>query len=258
MASTWRRRLLAPLGRLLDLIYPPRCAGCGARGAWLCSACVARIQPLAVQPCAGCHRPLADVTAGRCPACAALHDDGLAGVLILARYEDPLRRAIHAFKYRGQRGLAEPLGRLLAHQAAELAGRVDVVVPVPLHAARVRQRGYNQAALLAAVCAEQLRLPLAGDVLRRTRATRPQVGLHAAQRHTNVAGAFTATPRATPRAAHGLAGKRVLLVDDVTTSGATLRAAARELLGAGAASVWGLALAQPTMPADGGPTGAER
>jgi ComF family protein len=180
-----------------------------------------------------------------------MRDDGLAGLRIVAHYEDPLRTAIHAFKYRGQRGLAQPLGKLLAAHASGLASRDAVIVPVPLHASRQRQRGYNQAALLAAVCASQLAIPVEMRGLRRTRATRPQVGLHAAARHENVAGAFTATPRG----ARALAGKRVLLMDDVTTSGATLEAAARALHQAGAASVWGLALAQPSLHADGAPDG---
>jgi ComF family protein len=246
-----RRRLVA-LGMLLDLVYPPRCAGCGTRGAWLCDACLERIQPLSVQRCARCRRPLAEAVGGavtgRCADCASMLGDGLAGVLIVARYEDPLRSAIHALKYRGQRGLAQPLGGVLAKRAEALASHVDVVVPVPLHPSRERQRRYNQAALLAATCATRIGLPIERRWLRRRRATRPQVGLHAAARHENVADAFAATPHGT----HALAGRRVLLVDDVTTSGATLEAAAGAMRRAGAASVWGLALAQPSLQADGG------
>jgi ComF family protein len=174
-------------------------------------------------------------------------DGGLAGLRVVARYDDPLRTAIRAFKYRGQRGLAQPLGSLLASHVKLLASETDVVVPVPLHSSRERQRGYNQAMLLASACVGRTGLPVERNVLCRTHATRPQVGLGAAARRENVAHAFVATPRGL----RALTGKRVLLVDDVTTSGATLEAAAAALRRVGVASVWGLALAQPSFPADG-------
>ena len=184
-------------------------------------------------------------------ACASAATRGgqvaLAGLLVAARYEGAARQVIWALKYQGQRRLAEPLGGLLAHAANRLAAHVALVLCVPLHATRRRERGYNQAELLARVCGRRLGLPVRPDLLERVRATPPQVGLSAADRRTNVAGAFATTARA-PAA---LSGRSVLLVDDVSTTGATLTAAATPLLEAGASSVWGLTVARPPIGADG-------
>jgi ComF family protein len=245
---------LAP--RLLDLIFPPRCVGCGARGAIFCPACRDGIRRPVTQICARCERPLpaapdGAVPDGLCARCRAPGADlgPLAGICVAARYEGPLRQAILALKYQGQRRLSGPLGDLMASAARAIAPQLALIVPVPLHASRVRQRGYNQAELLARRCGSRLGMPVRADLLARTRATPPQVGLDADARRINVAGAFAAGSRA--RAA--LAGCDILLLDDVCTTGATLASAAAALLDAGARSVWGLAVARPALGADGRP-----
>jgi ComF family protein len=236
--------------RLLDLLFPPRCASCGARGAPLCAACVATIRAPEWDECARCYRPLprraGAEPAGLCAICQADTSAHLSGLRVAARYEGVVRQAIRQLKYHQQRRLAEPLGDLLADVCATLAPQIDLIVPVPLHPSRQRQRGYNQAELLARQCAARLGLPVRPNVLHRIRATPPQVGLGAAARVANVAGAFAASAAA-PAA---LAGRRLLLVDDVCTSGATLTSAADALLAAGAVSVWGLAVARPALDAD--------
>jgi ComF family protein len=118
----------------------------------------------------------------------------------------------------------------------------DMVIPVPLHASRRRERGYNQAELLARAFASMQGLPVRTDVLMRVRATEAQTHLSQAERRRNVAGAFALSD---PMAAKMIAGRRIMLVDDVTTTGSTLDAAAEPLRAAGAASVWGLAFARP-------------
>jgi ComF family protein len=152
------------------------------------------------------------------------------------RFEGPLRTAIHRFKYGGERALGEPLGALLADAAAGLRIEADLIVPAPLHATRRRERGYNQSELLARVVARRLGLPL-GLALARQRPTPPQVGLSAAERRANVAGAFAWR-------GESLADRRVLLIDDVCTTGATLDACARALRPHGPASIAAVTLAR--------------
>jgi ComF family protein len=141
-------------------------------------------------------------------------------------------------KYHGRAGVAGPLGTLLAERWLAAPGcAVDGVLPVPLHPARLRERGFNQSALLAQGLAERLARPLHTDLLWRGRATAPQVGLSPEERLNNVTGAFRAAP--------GVRGGRWLLVDDVCTTGATLEACAAALRDQGARAVWAITLAHP-------------
>lgn len=144
---------------------------------------------------------------------------------------------MHHLKYRRRAELAEPLGKLMAAYWTQHPMPVDVVVPVPLHAARLRERGYNQAALLAREMARRAGLAIDEQTLVRQRATSPQVDLNARQRKENVDGAFRCSSNA-------LAGKQVLLIDDVCTTGATLEACAVALYQGGARSVQALTLAR--------------
>jgi ComF family protein len=170
----------------------------------------------------------------------------LDGLLSFGFHSGPLRQAIHNLKYNDLRSLAAPLGRMMGEGWAALAphgSEIDAIVPVPLHASRQRQRGYNQAALLARELSIYLRCPVVEEALVRTRATLPQVGLDAQARHDNVRGAFECTD-------DSLAGKQVLLVDDVCTTGSTLDSACAALRQAGVLSVWAyvLARAKPSGP----------
>jgi ComF family protein len=163
----------------------------------------------------------------------------LAGVRSRYRLEDGARRLVHAVKYDGLSTLAEPMGALLTPTLTHWGIAPDLIVPVPLHRSRERRRGFNQAALLARSLGERTSVPVADRLLRRTRATPPQVrtgGVEA--RRANVAGAFAVTEPAR------VSGRTVLLVDDVCTTGATLRACADALRAAGTRIVYGLAFAQ--------------
>jgi ComF family protein len=154
-----------------------------------------------------------------------------------------LRVAIHQFKYGGVRALAQPLGELMGRTWATLAPQdepVDLIVPVPLHPARQRERGYNQAALLAQKLGGLLICPVETEVLVRIRATLPQVGLSAGERRANVQGAFQLVEDMVSY----VAGKRVLLVDDVYTTGSTLEAACDALRDGRVLSVWAFTLAR--------------
>ena len=155
--------------------------------------------------------------------------------------EDPVGRALRALKYGKRRALAPTLSDLLARRFPFDGDLFDVIAPVPLHVGRLRERGFNQALLLAREPARRLRLPIDPSLLERVRPTPAQVGLGRRERRTNLRGAFAIGAR---RSCEGL---RVLLVDDVSTSGATADACARTLLDAGARSVDVVAIAR-TLP----------
>jgi ComF family protein len=152
-------------------------------------------------------------------------------------FEGVIRDAMHWLKYRGRAVVAKPLGDLMAVYWRQHGLPVDVVVPVPLHAARLRERGYNQAGLLAREMARQVGLPVDERTLIRQRATASQVDLDAKQRKENVLDAFHCSGRC-------LLDKRVLLIDDVCTTGATLEACAVALYEGGARKVCALTLAR--------------
>jgi ComF family protein len=218
---------------LLDLVYPPRCVGCQQPGPWLCPGCLAAIEPVPEPICRLCGDMV--LTGDLCPPCRRrpLQIDGIRSVGL---HQGPLREAVHGLKYHRQRHLAPVLAGLMAQRLQAESLPADVLVPVPLHPDRQRQRGYNQAALLAGALAGPA-LPVAAGCLVRTRATATQTHLGRDDRMANVAGAFTCRNG-------DLAGRRVLLIDDVCTTGATLEACALACRQAGAASVWALTLSR--------------
>jgi ComF family protein len=209
---------------LFDLLFPPACVYCGRGGHWLCPLCLAEITP--APPARESAAPLA-------------------GLWAVGEYRDPLRLAIHQFKYEGKRRLAEPLGHLLAglyRQQVRANSLPDAVLPVPLHPKREAERGYNQAALLARALCRLEGLELVEGVLLRSRDTPQQAKMTRAERQANVAGAFSCA------AGHPkIAGRRVLLIDDVCTTSSTLGECAKMLLAGGAREVWALVLARPTL-----------
>lgn len=191
---------------------------------------------VAPRRCAACDEALDPEERAFCAGCGVLLDPGerIGSGMSAYVYGGPMAEAVRRLKYGRRTELAPVLGAMLAARAIELAGEVDAVVPVPLHASRLRRRGFNQAALLARPVARALGAPLVTSELRRLRDTPPQAGLDAGSRVRNVRGAFVAL-----RAP----GARVLLVDDVRTTGATLAECAEALTIAGAEHVLTLVLA---------------
>ncbi len=227
--------------RCLDLLFPPTCVHCQCPGVHLCHLCAQKVEPTGSSICACCGKVQSQPTL-ECAECHLLLEKPLRFVRAAARYAGPLRQGIHGLKYEKRTELAPLLARYLVAEFAHPAWRtvyatLDGIVAVPLHQERHSERGYNQAELLAAVFCQQVQLPLYADWIERQRATRSQVGLDAWERQENVDDAFLAS--------HQVADKVILLIDDVYTTGATLRACASAALAAGAQAVYGLALAAP-------------
>lgn len=218
------------MGSLLDLVLPPRCGGCRRLGGWLCEPCRALVRPPQPPLCRRCGRELAFVNEG-CGCSRKLRSVGR--ILSAAIYEGPVERALHRLKYEGCRALAPALAGLLADRLAVEAPPAAAGLAVPLHPARLRARGYNQSELLL----RGLRLRAPPGRLLRVRDTPPQVGQDRLHRLANVRGAFEWE-------GEDLRGEPLLLVDDVTTTGATLDACAAALRGAGAGFVVGLTVAR--------------
>ncbi len=217
---------------LLDILFPPRCVVCRRSGTWLCTSCAAQFEKILPPICERCGRPLKST---HCPYCAK-SPLRLEGTRAVAFFEGALREVIHAFKYLHRVELADYFGTLLYEYLLTFPLSVDTIIAVPLHSERERARGYNQAALLAHALGKHTHLPVWNDALMRTRATRSQTELNAEERRANVRDAFVATPR--------VRGARVLLIDDVCTTGATMEACGAALYAQGAQAVWGLAIAR--------------
>ena len=237
---------------IADLIFPPRCITCGVvlkeHGPLpFCPQCTAGIHFIRSPLCPRCGIPF-PVTEG---------EDHLCGECLVTRrpyavaravglYDETLLTAIHLFKYRGRIGIGKVLGKIMADFAGGMwdMNVFSVIMPVPLHRKRLRERGFNQAVILARQIAKRFSLPLDFMTLKRAVFTAPQVGLGREDRSVNVRGAFAV------RKPERIAGKRILLVDDVYTTGSTLTECARTLLKAEADSVAVLTLAKAVSDHD--------
>jgi len=236
------RNQLRQIGQLaVDVLFPPRCVACEAIGAHLCAACAQQVEPVTPPYCSRCGRPQ-NRAQSLCSHCQEVDVHPLAVARAAALFTHPLRSAIHGLKYENRPELAVPLARYLtatyqAEKPNAWPDPINRVVPVPLHAQRLQERGYNQAEQLARAFCRATQLPLDGTCLRRIRMTASQVGLNVQQRQQNVADAF--------QVEGDVRGHTVLLIDDVFTTGATLNACARALQSAGAHAVCALTLATP-------------
>jgi|CXWL01.1.fsa_nt_gi ComF family protein len=223
--------LLERTSRLaLDLLFPPQCAICRASGSVFCEYCVAVLR-LAEGP--RCERCWDDLKRGSlCHHCTEA-PPAFTSVRAPFAFDDTSRQLVHLLKYQGLTSLAEPMGGLMSGRLPE--GRIDLIVPVPLHPRRQRSRGYNQSLLLARQIARETGIPLDPRAARRVRPTKPLAqSMDRHERRTIVHGAFAADLTR-------VADRSILLVDDVVTTGATLQACSLALLEAGASAIHAVA-----------------
>ncbi|MBK19223.1 MAG: amidophosphoribosyltransferase [Rhodospirillaceae bacterium] len=232
-----------------DLLLPRRCIACGevveSEGAF-CASCWPEIRFLSEPLCSACGFPFefdhgVDAICGACHREPPLYHRARA----VFRYDDTSRNALLAFKHSDRTDVAPAFAGMMAQAGASFLAEADLIVPVPLHRRRLLSRRYNQSAILALALGKMTLVPAFPDLLVRTRATPSQSGLGAKARHRNVAGAFALRNDMAKK----ILDKRVLLIDDVMTTGATVLACTKTLLAGGAASVDVLTLARVVRPA---------
>lgn len=224
------------LKHVFGKLLPAHCLLCGNNAeSVLCAACIDDLPPLPAQRCPRCAE--ATTHGEHCGRCLA-HPPAYDGVLAAYRYDFPIDRLVHALKYGGQLALAEWFAGQIVGQCENGDIGMDIVIPMPLHHARLCERGFNQSAEIARAIASRLGLPILLDTCRRTRQTQSQADLPLKERAANVRGAFECQSE--------LSGRRVLLVDDVMTTGATMDECARTLRMHGASSVVAACLARTT------------
>jgi len=228
------KKSLAKIKKLfLDLFFPQFCVGCNTEGFLLCKKCEKNIIKIGEQVCPSCLR--LNKNGKICQKCAKNFE--INGVLVGAYFEEgPIKEMIHNFKYNHALELKKNLAKIMVNALpADL--KIDVITFAPLHHQRLAERGFNQAEILAQEVSKNIKIP-SEELLVKTRYTKRQVGLSGKKRRTNLEGVFKV------HKAESLKGKRILIVDDVTTTGATLNECAKVLKNAGVKEVWGLVVAR--------------
>lgn len=221
--------------KFLDFFFPPQCVGCGKGGDFLCMDCCGKLPRIVPPFCNRCGKP--QMSGSLCPSCWGIKSS-INGIRSPYYFEGTVRKAIHELKYHNLRALADPLAELLYAylQMNDIDG--DIIIPVPLHQGRLRRRGYNQSGLIATRLGKLAGLPVIEDCIVRTKDSKPQARTKTGEeRRENVAEAFICRDG-------NLQGRRVLLIDDVCTTGATLESCAETLKTTGVISVWGLTVAR--------------
>jgi len=218
----------------VDAFFPKQCVGCGKVGDFFCLSCRGKLPWLIPPICPKCGKP--QVSGIVCSSCWQRQTE-IDGIRSPFLFDGPMRKAIHQLKYQNLKAISSCLAAFLADYLASNALPGEVLVPVPLHPKKLKQRGYNQSCLLARELSKLIKLPVIEDCLMRVKQAQPQVkAVNVKERQENVADAFTSCDEE-------LADKQIILIDDVRTSGATLESCAKALKNKGAISVWGLTVA---------------
>ncbi|MFH1859476.1 MAG: ComF family protein [bacterium] len=239
---------------LFNLIFPAECSLCSnpletIRERYICSDCIKKITPLDLPVCEKCGKPLVSsfnlIQYPLCRQCRTLKRYFTAARAVGA-YEGVLKKAIWLFKYEGKTGLQDMLGHLMVDRISHLgwanssigSERIDIIIPIPLHKTRLKARGYNQSDILAAFMGKKLGIPVSRNNLKRIKATITQASLKRKERIKNIHNAFCI------QKPEEISGKRILLIDDVFTTGATSNECSRILKQAGSSDIFVLTLAR--------------
>ena len=228
---------------IASILYPKKCVRCSRRGSYICAACMATITFVDNQLCAVCQKGSVDGFTH--PKCRTRHE--IDGILFSVAYKGIIKKLIYQFKYQPYLSdLKGIIGRLLYEGIIQqeafdsyLQSKRAVIIPVPLHSSRLKKRGYNQAELLAKELSLKTGLLCSANVLLRHKPTKPQFELKKEQRRDNIRGAFTVFKKNKK----DIGGKWIILVDDITTTGSTLRECAKVLKKSGAEKVMGVTFA---------------
>jgi len=233
---------------VLDTLFPINCLGCGYDDTWLCDECLSKINFISFQVCSHCEKVITDY--GQLCKICKITAHGLDGLLVASNYkENNIAKLVHLFKYNFIPDLHIPLGKILAKTilTANLP-LPDIIIPIPLHARRLRFRGFNQAQLLAEYLSNQLTpgfmIPVFSNILLRKIPTPPQMKIKKyAERQANIRNAFGLDPKII----NLIKGKNILLIDDIATTGATLNECARMLKQNGAKKIFGTVIARQSF-----------
>ena len=229
-------KIYQSLWRMIDFVYPPRCAGCDKPGDLFCSECISKVSIIHQPFCSLCGR----VTEknGLCKSCQKVRPSYLSA-RSWAEYAESLRHALLTLKYRNNLGLSRIFADYLADIVLDNNWQTDIIIPIPLCKSHMKSRGFNQAEQLAHPLSLILGIPLETRAVKRMKETTSQVDLSREERFKNLEDAFFGNPAK-------LKSKRVLLVDDIVTTGATLNSCTEAILAAGGSSVFCITVAQTT------------
>jgi len=221
--------------KIADWVYPPECAGCGRIGYRFCPQCLSEVNIFTGNHCLTCGRSIPS-TQKYCPTCKE-SKSAIIDLCSWAKFEGPLREAIHRFKYQQNIALGDYFSEFLLTLIEKRRWEFDLVVPVPVSKSRLKTRGYNQSALISRPIARYFSVDHSNHVLMRVKETESQFSLTAIERYHNMEDAFLGFPAK-------LNDRRVLVVDDIITTGATMNQCAKALYQAGAKEVYGISIAK--------------
>lgn len=229
-------RIYTQVWEYVDVLFPPRCAGCEKWGERYCTSCQAQTKLIRSSICQVCGEPqlgTLNTVCRRCRTSKIFYSE----LRSWALFDGPLQKAIHKLKYKRDLGLGEKFARPLFELLRKNHWKIDLVTAVPLDNTRQRERGFNQSLYLARPLALEAKLPIIPAAIKRIKITKSQVGLSLEERRVNVADAFLADRRLVD-------GKSILIIDDVVTTGSTINSCAEAFLKSGSAKVYSLTLAR--------------